>query len=41
VPFYPLGIILAHHYHRVDPSRVWTIAAEELPAVAEVLRRAE
>ena len=26
-----LRILLAHHYHRVDPSQVWTIASEEVP----------
>ena len=32
-----LRIVLAHHYQRVDPSQVWTIAAEEPPAVVEAL----
>ncbi len=36
-----LRIILAHHYHRVDPSQVWTIAASEVPVVAEALRASE
>jgi uncharacterized protein with HEPN domain len=33
-----LRIILAHHYHRVDPDQVWTIAAEHVPAMATALR---
>ncbi len=26
-----LRIVLAHHYHRVDPDQVWTIAAVHVP----------
>jgi uncharacterized protein with HEPN domain len=33
-----LRIILAHHYHRVDPNQVWIIAANEVPRLAEQLR---
>lgn len=33
-----LRIVLAHHYHRVDPNQVWAIAAEEVPRLAEHLR---
>ncbi|MGH9039112.1 MAG: HepT-like ribonuclease domain-containing protein [Acidimicrobiia bacterium] len=33
-----LRIVLAHHYHRVDPSQVWAIVAEEVPVVAQALR---
>jgi uncharacterized protein with HEPN domain len=33
-----LRILLAHHYHRVDPSQVWNIAAEHVPAMAAALR---
>jgi len=33
-----LRILLAHHYHRVDPDQVWTIAAEHVPAMAAALR---
>ena len=29
-----LRIVLAHHYHRVDPDQVWVIATVELPALA-------
>lgn len=28
-----LRTVLAHHYHRVDPSQVWTIASVEMPKV--------
>jgi uncharacterized protein with HEPN domain len=31
-------IVLAHHYHRVDPNQVWNIAAEHVPAMATALR---
>jgi uncharacterized protein with HEPN domain len=24
---------LAHHYHRVDPDQVWTIATVDVPAL--------
>lgn len=34
-----LRIVLAHHYHRVDPNQVWVIACEEVPSLAEHLRR--
>ena len=33
-----LRILLAHHYHRVDPGQVWNIAAEYVPAMAAALR---
>ena len=33
-----LHVVLAHHYHRVDPRQVWTIANVELPRLVEVLR---
>jgi uncharacterized protein with HEPN domain len=33
-----LRVVLAHHYHRVDPNQVWVIAAEEVPRLAEQLR---
>jgi uncharacterized protein with HEPN domain len=29
-----LRIVLAHHYHRVDPAQVWTIASVEVPRLA-------
>ena len=32
-----LRIVLAHHYHRVDPDQVWTIAARDVPALTEAL----
>jgi uncharacterized protein with HEPN domain len=31
-----LRILLAHHYQRVDPEQVWTIA--EVPALVDALR---
>jgi uncharacterized protein with HEPN domain len=33
-----LRVVLAHHYHRVDPNQVWVIAANEVPHLAEHLR---
>jgi uncharacterized protein with HEPN domain len=33
-----LRIVLALHYHRVDPNQVWVIATSEVPALAEHLR---
>lgn len=32
-----LRTVLAHHYHRVDPNQVWTIAAVEVPRLLEQL----
>jgi uncharacterized protein with HEPN domain len=32
-----LRILLAHHYHRVDPDQVWTIAVDDVPALAKAL----
>lgn len=32
-----LRIVLAHHYHRVDPGQVWEIASVEVPVLAERL----
>ena len=34
-----LRTVLAHHYHRVDPNQVWTIAAIELPQLVRQLAR--
>jgi len=28
-----LRIVLAHHYHRVDPNQVWIIATKDIPAL--------
>ncbi len=28
-----LRVLLAHHYHRVDPSQVWTIVTTDIPAL--------
>ena len=36
-----LRIVLAHHYHRVDPGQVWVIAATEVPRLASNLRPGE
>jgi uncharacterized protein with HEPN domain len=33
-----LRIVLAHHYHRVDPDQVWTIATKAVPALVAQLR---
>ena len=30
---------LSHHYHRIDPDQIWTIAAVDVPAVAQTLRK--
>lgn len=35
-----LRIVLAHHYHRVDPSQVWAIAATEVPRLVQYIRPA-
>jgi uncharacterized protein with HEPN domain len=35
-----LRIVLAHHYHRVDPGQVWAIATNEVPRLAEGIRPA-
>ena len=32
---------LSHHYHRVDPGQLWTMASVHVPAVAESLRAIE
>ncbi|MCU0310975.1 MAG: DUF86 domain-containing protein [Acidimicrobiales bacterium] len=29
-----LRTVLAHHYHRVDPAQVWSIASIEIPKLA-------
>lgn len=36
-----LRILLAHHYHRIDPNQVWTIAADEVPELLRRLRPAQ
>jgi uncharacterized protein with HEPN domain len=33
-----LRVVLAHHYHRVDPGQVWAIAATEVPRLVRDLR---
>ena len=33
-----LRIVLAHHYHRVDPDQVWSIATAEVPRLARQLQ---
>ena len=33
-----LRIVLAHHYHRVDPEQVWSMATQEVPTLAAGLR---
>lgn len=32
-----LRIVLAHHYHRVDPEQVWVIASVDVPRLAVAL----
>ncbi len=32
-----LRTVLAHHYHRVDPAQVWTIATAEVPGLVRQL----
>jgi uncharacterized protein with HEPN domain len=32
-----LRILLAHHYHRVDPGQVWVVAAEHVPKLRSSL----
>jgi uncharacterized protein with HEPN domain len=34
-----LRIVLAHHYHRVDPGQVWVIATTEVPRLVQDLHR--
>ena len=36
-----LRIVLARHYHRVDPNQVWVIAETEMERLAERLRSRE
>ena len=36
-----LRVVLAHHYHRVDPTQVWVIAVSEVSRLAEQLRSAD
>ena len=33
-----LRVVLAHHYHRVDPNQVWVIAEIEVERLAQQLR---
>jgi uncharacterized protein with HEPN domain len=32
-----LRVLLAHHYHRVDPNQVWTIVSTDIPALLNEL----
>lgn len=32
-----LRVVLAHHYHRVDPNQVWVIASTEMPKLVAEL----
>lgn len=32
-----LRVVLAHHYHRVDPAQVWMIATTDIPRLVEHL----
>ncbi|MBK7166628.1 MAG: DUF86 domain-containing protein, partial [Candidatus Microthrix sp.] len=29
---------ISHHYHRIDPAQLWTIATVDIPALAGQLR---
>ena len=33
-----LRIVLAHHYHRIDPDLIWSYATEQAPVLASALR---
>lgn len=33
-----LRILLAHHYHRIDPDQVWEIATRSVPDLVRQLR---
>jgi uncharacterized protein with HEPN domain len=35
-----LRIVIAHHYHRVDPAQVWEIAANDCPILVAEIRSA-
>lgn len=40
VPWQDIGrlrILLAHHYHRVDPDQVWAIATADVPDLVAAL----
>ena len=32
---------LSHHYHRIDPSQLWTVAIVDIPSLAQQLRALE
>lgn len=32
-----LRVVLAHHYHRVDPGQVWMIASTDVPQLVQHL----
>lgn len=34
-----LRIVLAHHYHRVDPDQVWSMATQDVPQLVAALQR--
>ncbi len=29
---------LSHHYHRIDPSQLWTMATQDVPVVVRLVR---
>jgi uncharacterized protein with HEPN domain len=33
-----LRVVLAHHYHRIDPELVWRVASVELPRLLAALQ---
>ncbi len=32
---------LSHNYHRIDPSQLWTVATQDVPAGVSLLREVE
>lgn len=34
-----LRIVLAHHYHRIDPAQIWVFATVQVPDLAAQLAR--
>ena len=36
-----LRILLAHHYHRIDPEQVWQIAATSVPELVDDLQASD
>lgn len=32
---------LSHHYHRIDPSQLWTMATQDIPAAVRLLQKVQ